>query len=111
MLDEAHFHLMNILDGDNVGQCLQPCSQMKFYSRIQKSDPHEDHYGLYIKIEKKVLVQDSMFIINEVTLVTRIGGIIGVGKEFLWITILVLGIIIKPLRIVKRNGKIFITKI
>ena len=60
---------------------------------------------MYVQVEEKVKVQESLYTINEVTLVTRIGGIIGVGKEFLWITILLSGFIVKSLKIFKRNGK------
>ena len=68
---------------------------MKFDSRTTGDIPFEKTFGLFIEVEEKVEVLESMFTINEMTLVTRIGGIIGVGKEFLWITILAIGAIIK----------------
>ena len=78
---------------------------MNFDSRVTKIDQYENIYGMYVQVEEKVKVQESLYTINEVTLVTRIGGIIGVGKEFLWITILLSGFIVKSLKICKRNGK------
>ena len=78
---------------------------MNFDSRVTKIDQYENMYGMYVQVEEKVKVQESLYTINEVTLVTRIGGIIGVGKEFLWITILLSGFIVKSLKIFKRNGK------
>ena len=97
---------MNILDGKgDAGKCLKPCSRMKFESTIKTNDPHEKEYGLFIEIEDKVKVLQSKLTINEVTLVTRIGGIIGVGKEFLWITILVFGSTVNSLKVLKVSGK------
>ena len=90
---------------EDEGPCLHPCSRMIFDSRIVKNDPYRKVYGLYIQLEEKVKVLESTFIINEITLLTRIGGIIGVGKEFLWIIILIFGSLIHSLQKLKQKGK------
>lgn len=80
---------MNIIDGNaDDGPCFPPCQQVKFDSRIVRNDPREDGlYGLFIQFEKLVNVHQSSFVIDEMTLLTRLGGIIGVGKEFFWILV------------------------
>ena len=69
--------------GDD-GTCFQPCSQMSFDSRLTRVDAREDKFGMFIQLEDVVKVQRSSFVIDSITLMTRVGGIIGVGKEFLW---------------------------
>ena len=47
----------------------------------------QDRYGLFINFDREVEETRSQLNISPLTLLTRIGGIIGVGKEFLWIII------------------------
>ena len=82
---DIQFLLANILDGfADDGECFPPCSKMTFNSRLTRFDPRDDRIGLFIQFEEKIKTVGVTFVINEVTLLTRIGGIIGVGKEILW---------------------------
>ena len=67
--------------------------RMKYDSRRTKFDPKIGKIGTFIQLEEKVTVRDTRFKINEITLLTIIGGLIGVGKEFLWILIISFGIL------------------
>ena len=88
---EIEYVLMNILDGfSDDGPCLQPCKKMKFDSRLTKFNDRKDKVGLFIQLEEKITVQNNHFLIDEMTLMTRIGGIIGVGKELLWVFIILI---------------------
>ena len=57
---------------------------MKFNSRLTRFDPRDDKLGIFIQFEEKIKTVGVTFIIDEITLLTRIGGITGVGKEILW---------------------------
>ena len=48
-------------------------------------------HGLFIQFDELVKTTKSHYVIGTITLLTRIGGIIGVGKELLWITIVIFG--------------------
>ena len=86
--------LMNILDGfADDGSCYQPCKRMKFNSRRTRIDPRDDRIGIFIQLEEKVSVRETKFAIDGITLLTRIGGLIGVGKEFLWIFVITCGLL------------------
>ena len=61
-----------------------PCSKLKFNSRLTRFDPRDDKLGIFIQFEEKIKTVGVTFIIDEITLLTRIGGITGVGKEILW---------------------------
>ena len=41
--------------------------------------------GLRIEFEKDVILEENLLTIEALTFLTRVGGIIGVGKEFLWL--------------------------
>ena len=74
----------------DIGPCPQPCSKTKFETR--KTLHNSDLPGfLYIQFDEIVQIHKSSFIIDEITLMTRIGGIIGVGKELLWVIIVCIG--------------------
>ena len=60
---------------------------MKFDSQRTKFDPRIGKIGTFIQLEEKVTVRETRFKMDEIALLTIIGGLIGVGKEFLWILI------------------------
>ena len=59
------------------------CSRYKITKRAL--DSRHDRYGLYVSVDNQVELLTSHLTIQTMTLLTRIGGLIGVGKEFLWI--------------------------
>ena len=86
--------LANILDGfADDGDCFSPCSKMTFNSRLTGFDPRKKKLGIFIQYEEKMKTVGVSFIINEITLLTRIGGIIGVGKEILWAIVFFIGLL------------------
>ena len=64
---------MNIMDGfGDDGSCFKPCSEMRFDSRLTRVDPREDKFGMFIQLEEVLKVQRSSFVIDSITLMTRI---------------------------------------
>ena len=51
-------------------------------------DARRDIYGLFVQFDQDVDVSLSKLEVGLKTLATRFGGIIGVGKELLWVIIL-----------------------
>ena len=47
-----------------------------------------DKYGLFAQFDREVLIRQTHRTIGPITLLTRIGGIIGVNKKFYWTLIL-----------------------
>ena len=85
---------MNIVDGNaDDGSCHPPCQTSYFDSRLVREDPRDEVYGLFIQFKIMVSVHESSYVINEFTLLTRVGGIIGVGKELFWILIVMFTVI------------------
>ena len=58
------------------------------------SYPGTTDYGIRIEFDQEVLVEESVMTIEALTFLTRLGGIIGVGKEFLWMILFVLTYIV-----------------
>ena len=54
------------------------------------SNNNEERYGFNLVFDESVEVTESVFSIDFVTLLTRIGGAVGVGKECLWIIFIIL---------------------
>ena len=48
-------------------------------------DLRTNKYGIFIQFEDVIETIETSFVIDTRTMLTRIGGTIGVGKEFLWI--------------------------
>ena len=46
-----------------------------------------DRYGLWVNFDNEVLATRDSLSVEPLTLLTRVGGIIGVGKELLWVVI------------------------
>ena len=51
-------------------------------------DARQDIYGLFVQFDQNVDVTVSKLEVGLKTLATRFGGIIGVGKELLWVIVL-----------------------
>ena len=73
------------------GQCLLPCQRTSF--RIVKSGENFlvgeiKGFGVHILFDKSVTVTKSHFSIDILTLLTRLGGAVGVGKEGWWIVMI-----------------------
>ena len=58
-------------------------------------DERKLKYGMFIQFEDIVELKKSSFVIDAQTMLTRIGGTIGVGKEFFWVFIFMLGVLKK----------------
>ena len=56
-------------------------------------DARGDRYGLYVQFDKEVDETNINWTIEPLTLLTKIGGIIGVGKEFFWVIISMSGLL------------------
>ena len=84
------FVLGNILENQaDVGDCFQPCNALYYDAKFDVFDFREsaEKYGLYIQIKDTVETTRVNLAISPETLLTRIGGIIGVGKELMWVII------------------------
>ena len=53
-------------------------------------DARGDRYGLYVQFDKEVDETNINWTIEPLTLLTKIGGIIGVGKELFWVLVFLL---------------------
>ena len=68
------------------GKCLVPCKVKSYQvNEIGKKEMKEN--GLIIYFEKEVEVTKSALTIDIRTLISNIGGFIGISKNFLWLII------------------------
>ena len=73
-------------------ECIVPCTG-KTYLVKHMGDRHYDkanEYGVSLWFENEVAVTKASWKTNAETIISAIGGFIGIGKEFLWLTILLI---------------------
>ena len=73
-------------------ECLVPCTG-KTYLVKHMGDRHYDkvnEYGVSLWFENEVAVTKASWKTNAETIISAIGGFIGIGKEFLWLTLLLI---------------------
>ena len=75
------------------GECLPICKSVWYKTTKNGHDEREDRYGLYVEFRQKFILTSNHLSIEPMTLLTRIGGIIGVGKEFFWVIISMSGLL------------------
>ena len=74
----------------DTGKCLVPCKFTKYHAKeIGFKESMNGKPGMIIIFEKVVESTKTELQIGFKTLITRFGGIIGVSKNLLWITIFV----------------------
>ena len=50
-------------------------------------DLRKDRFGIYVEFNRNVILTSDHFSISPMTFLSKLGGIIGVGKELLWVII------------------------
>ena len=82
----TYFLFEDILMGlSDSKQCSVPCTKTNFYVNQIGFDKMASREGIKLFFENKVEKRISELQIGPKTLLTRIGGIIGVGKNLLWL--------------------------
>ena len=71
----------------DVGNCFEPCNAINFDVIKQVFEARDDRYGLFFQFEDNVETIISDIAISPTTLITRIGGLIRVGKELFWVIV------------------------
>ena len=75
----------------NPGNCSVPCKIKRFEAReIGKKQRKDGFRGLQIVFEKEVKTTKSEWTISPLTLISKIGGFIGISKNFLWLIIMIM---------------------
>ena len=88
-------HLNKVMKGKlSKGDCLPLCKSVWYKTTKIGHDERNDRYGLYVEFHQEVIFSSNHLSIEPMTLLTRIGGIIGVGKEFFWVIISMSGFLI-----------------
>ena len=86
----------------NPGKCLVPCKVKKYEAKeIGLKQNKFGSRGIYILFEKEVKTTKSAWTIGPLTLISKIGGFIGISKNFLWLIIMVMtsvGVLISKLK-------------
>lgn len=77
----------------NIGNCLRPCRKTSFEVEDIGFYSVQNVSGLVIAFDEEVEVETSELQISPKTFLTRVGGVIGVGKEFLWIVLCCLSVL------------------
>ena len=77
--------------------CLPPCKE-KTYQATEMGLRRKTSKGLIIWFENEVDITKSSWKVDAVTIISNIGGFIGIGKEFLWLVILLLTILLSIIK-------------
>ena len=63
------------------------CIYFRYQSVRTGHDMKKDMFGIYVEFNRDVILTTNHLSILPMTFLTRVGGIIGVGKELLWVII------------------------
>ena len=82
--------LNDVAEGEaNPGKCLVPCKLHRF--QVEEIGTRQNNKkGLKIRFEQEVEITKSSLAINTITLLSKIGGFIGINKNFLWLIIFIM---------------------
>ena len=86
--DYMHFLDRVMTSAGNTGKCLVPCKLNRYKSKYIGHNRGEK--GLAIWFEDEVFVRKSAFTNDFMTVLSKVGGFIGISKDFLWIVILLI---------------------
>ena len=95
LVTKADFFLYNNFLSDisasdaDVGRCLPPC-RVKTYQARKIGLRQSDNRGFIIRFDKDVDITMASWTIDPKSLLSKIGGVIGICKNFVWLIILFL---------------------
>ena len=107
LLDD-HLNYIHFLDDiikseADPGSCLQPCKVKRYLAKqIGVTVKNGTSKGLRIRFEKKVHINVSSWSIDEEALIAKIGGFIGICKNFLWLSTMIIssiGVLVTKLKL------------
>ena len=102
-LNYIHF-LDDIIKSEaNPGSCLQPCKVKRYLAKqIGVTVKNGTTKGLRIRFEKEVDINVSGWAIDGEALIAKIGGFIGICKNFLWLSTMIIssiGVLVTKLKL------------
>ena len=75
----------------NYGKCLVPCRVKRYQAKeIGIRESTDNNRGFIIRFESQIDITKSSWTIDVKTLLSNIGGFIGISKNFLWLIILLI---------------------
>ena len=74
----------------NPGKCSVPCKIIRYDSKEIGLRDHSEQRGLTIRFDDEVAIVKSSFQMDEMSLLSKIGGFIGISKNFLWLVIVLI---------------------
>ena len=75
----------------NPGRCSVPCNRKIYHAEEQGLDQQTNGLrGIQLDFSKEVNVRKSSLKLDTMTLLSKIGGYIGLSKNFMWLMILFL---------------------
>ena len=74
----------------NPGKCYEPCKTKRFQAKQIGSKQLKEQIGITIWFDQIVKVTQSKYTTGFKTLISKIGGFIGISKNFMWLIILFL---------------------
>ena len=88
--EEIDRMFQQIFHNDWESGCKIPCTKSKYSTRLSRTVPYP-LTSITIVFDQTVDVERSRFSINGHTFLTKVGGLIGVGRTLLWILVSLLG--------------------
>ena len=100
---ENFFHFMSAVSASEAssGKCLVPCKVKRFNAKEIGKREKINVRGIYVIFEREVAVTKSSWALDGITLLSKIGGFIGISKNLSWLIILLLssvGVVLSYLR-------------
>ena len=74
----------------DTGECLVPCKVKRYQAKEVGFTVSNNFTGIVLKFERDIEITKSSWTINFKTLLSKIGGFIGLSKNFLWLLILLI---------------------
>ena len=97
----------DLINGFDIDQlCPNPCTSTFYSVKENMFEPRNDLLGVVVQFAEDIEVSNTGFVLDLLTFMSRLGGIIGVGKELFWLVMLCSGIL-KCCEIFLSQGRTF----
>ena len=95
---------MDIINGIlNDDRCLPPCSSTLFNVKLKNYESNEDVNAIYIEFKSMIEIKNTHYKLDTFTLLSNLGGVIGLGRNAFWLIASIGGILKLLLYLTKKK--------
>ena len=88
----AYDFLVDVYTQNFHSRCKAPCTSVKYEASHKSTDSRLDRNAIFLFFDQDVLQIKSQLVVDGLSLINRVGGIIGFCRNLFWVLLIIIGV-------------------